>query len=102
MELHAVDIFARYIPWKQSVMTKQFSLQYQAVMTDSLLPLVFKFFKIYDRPTLELLVIRRNLKLPLYISPVPDHMVWKKDTFQHSWKHLEVHVFTLIPCCSSG
>ena len=40
---------------------------------------------------------RRNRKLPIYISSVPDTMSWKEDTFQNPWDHQEVYAFPCSP-----
>ena len=41
-----------------------------------------------------LFTTRVNVKLLLYISPVPDPMAWKQDAFQHSWDHLSDYSFS--------
>ena len=43
-----------------------------------------------DNPNL--VVYIKNL--PIYISPVPDLLTWKEDTFQNPWDHLDVYTFT--------
>ena len=40
----------------------------------------------------DLLSVSKN-KLPLYISPLPDPMIWKEDSFQHPLYHLGAYSF---------
>ena len=37
----------------------------------------------FGNPLISLFTTRANAKLPVYMSPVPDPMAWKKDAFQH-------------------
>ena len=32
--------------------------------------------------------MKANAKLPIYVSPVPEPMMWKQDDFQHSLDNL--------------
>ena len=50
--------------------------------------MVNKICQNYGRPLVDLFATSRNRKLLMYVSPVPDAMVWKDDSFQHPWDHL--------------
>ena len=80
---HSVSLTVRYILANQVLPTEW-----------SLLLRVFEgICGVFGRPQLNLFATRANAKLPLYISPVPDPMVWKQDAFQHPWDHLSACAF---------
>ena len=50
-------------------------------------------------PPINLFATKANAILPFCMSPVPDLMFWKEDTFQHNWDDLNVYAlppFTLL------
>ena len=62
----------------------------------SLLPRVFEVvWEVFICPCLDMFATRANTKLPLYMSPVPDPMVWKQGAFQHSWDDLTSYAVSL-------
>ena len=87
-----------YIPGKKNVLANQLSRPHQVLLTVwSLLPQMFNAIcKEYRCYFIDLFATQANVKLPLYISPVPDSMAWKEDTFQHSWEDLYVYAFPLF------
>ena len=66
----------------------------------SLLPRVFdSMCEVFDCPLMDFFTTWANAKLPLYVSPVPDLMFWKQDTFQHPLDDLHTYnspPFTLL------
>ena len=49
--------------------------------------------KVYSRLLVVLFTAKRNRKLSIYISVVPDPMVFpKEDAFQHLWEHLKTYI----------
>ena len=81
-ELHAVDIFARYIIFFPFLSVWGNLYVHRGLMVD-------------------LSATQRNHDLPVYISPFPNPMVWNEDAFQHPWYYLDFYVFPpldLIQC----
>ena len=51
---------------------------------------------------MDLFATHANTKLPIYISPVPDLIVWKQDAFQHPWDDLTAYTFPLFDVLLQG
>ena len=71
----------QYIPSKKNVLADQLSRLNLVLPTEwSLLPRMFvAVCKVFGHPHLNLFTTRANMKLPLYVSPVPE--TWNQDTF---------------------
>ena len=83
--LRSVTSSARYILGKRNVLADQLSHPDPVLPTEwSLFPLVFDVIcKAFGFHHMDLFVTRANVKLPLYVSLVPDPMAWKQDVFHH-------------------
>ena len=79
-EVHSGILSARYFLGKKHVLADQLSRPNQVLPTEwSLLPRVFNAVcKVFDCPIMDLLATQANVKLPLYVSQVPDSMAWKQ------------------------
>ena len=45
-----------------------------------------------------LFALHLNKKLPIFVSPVPDSMTCKEDTFQYPWHHFDVYMCFSFVC----
>ena len=57
--------------------------------------------KVFNLPRTDLFPMKANAKLPIYVSPVPEPMMWKQDDFQHSWDNLKCLCILSICTASS-
>ena len=88
-ELHSVTLSSRYILGQNILPDQVFPTK------SPLLPLMFDTVcKVCSHPRMDLLAIRANMKLPLYVSPVLDPMTWKQDPFQYPWNDISAYAFT--------
>ena len=76
-ELHLVILSARYIPGKNNVLADQLNYPDEVLpMEWSLLPQVFNAIcEEFGHPRVDLFDLLANMKLPLYVSLVPDPKV---------------------------
>ena len=81
---------ASYLPGAKNVIADALSRRNQVIPSEwSLHPLIVKrIFKVWQTPLIDLFATKRNTKLPLYISPVPDPEAWAEDALSVSWKGL--------------
>ena len=82
LELYVVTIMARYVLEKESVLADQLSRYFRYSHRLSLLLQAFKgIWKENGCPHIALFATRANMKLPIYVLPIPDPMAWKQDSF---------------------
>ena len=88
-KLHSVKLSAKYIPGKKNILADQVPLTEW-----SLFPRMFDAIcEVLEWPLIDLFATRANAKLPLYMSPVPDPMAWRQDTFHHPGDSLHAYAF---------
>ena len=82
---HSVQLVASYILKRKTILSDQLSRPNQVLTTEwSLLPQVSEgVCSIFGRPHLNLFATQANMKLQLYMSPVPDPLAWKQNAVQH-------------------
>ena len=69
----------------------------QILLMGCLIPRVFEAIcGVFGCPHLILFAAHTNVKLHLYVSPVPDPRAWKQDSFQHPWGHLLTYALPLF------
>ena len=75
-EVHLVPLLAHHIPGIKNILADHLSRPDQVHLTEwFLLPRVFKAVcAVFSRPYLDLFATRADVKLPLYMCPVPDLM----------------------------
>ena len=93
-----IFLTTRYILGKKNTLADQLSHPDQVLPTEwSPLPWVFKdICKKFSHLLIDLFAARANVKLLLYVSPVPIPMVWREDAFQHRWDSLNIYAFPLL------
>ena len=50
-------------------------------------------FGVWGPPQVDLFATALNRRLPLYVSPLPDPMAWKRDAFSFPWEELDLYAF---------
>ena len=75
---HTVEISARHTPGWRNTMEDQLNHNSQIISTEwSLLPRVFKeICKVHGRTMVDLSVMQKSHKLPVYDPPVPNPWAW--------------------------
>ena len=78
-----VKLLVKYIPKKMNVLADQRNRQDQVLYVEwSVLPQVFNVIcEVFCLPHTALFATIVNVKLLLYVSPVPVPMAWKQDAF---------------------
>ena len=90
-----IQVRARHIPGNLNVIADSLSRGDKAKQTEwSLHSLVFKeICQVWQRPVLALFATTLNVKLPTYMSPVPDDKAWQIDVLNISWEALDAYAF---------
>ena len=85
----------RHIPGKFNVIADNLSRPNRTLQTEwSICPTVLgQIFSTWGKPMSDLFATRFNNKLPMFVSPVPDHRAWAVDAFSLEWKRLFAYVF---------
>ena len=88
-------IRASYLPGAKNVIADALSRKDQVIPSEwSLHPLIVKrIFKIWDTPMVDLFATKRNAKLPIYVSPVPDQEAWAEDALSLNWSGLIAYAY---------
>ena len=100
-EQYIVIIF-RYIPGKFSVLADRLSRMDKPLKTEWALAqsVANSIFQMLNYPTVDLFAARFNLKLPLYVSPIPDNQALAIGALSMAWYLLHAYAFPptiLIP-----
>jgi hypothetical protein len=90
-----IDLQSCYNPGQKNVLADQLSRRNQVLPAEwSLLPDVCRqIWKVWDTPNIDLFATKRNYKLPVYCSPVPDPQAWFTDCMVMSWNNLWSYAF---------
>ena len=93
---------ASYLPGAKNVIADSLSRKNQILPSEwSLHPQIVKrIFKTWETPLVDLFATKRNTKLPLYVSPVPDQEAWAEDALSLNWTGLIGYAYppqTIIP-----
>ena len=86
---------ARHIPGRLNVIADKLSRHNQVIQTEwCLSQQVFNLLcSKWVRPQIDLFATLFNLKLPKFVSPVPDSTAWAVDALSLSWSNLDVYAF---------
>ena len=90
-----VTLKARHIPGRLNVIADKLSRLGQTIQTEwSLHPEVFQAIcSRWHQPQVDMFATRFNIKLPQFVSPVPDPQAWAVDALSLSWEDLDPHAF---------
>ena len=87
-ELHMVNIMTDYgyIPGKKNILVDQLGC------LDQILPMEWSLLlQVFNHLHMDLFATRVIMKLPIYMSHIPNPMAWKEDTLQHLWDSLSAY-----------
>ena len=98
---HSRDILltARHVPGILNIVADALSRPHSVLPTEWTLshrvlrPLWLQWFQ----PMIDLFATRFNLRLPLYVSPIPDPGAWEIDALTMSWANLLAYAFPPFP-----
>ena len=94
-----VHLEARYLPGQSNVLADLLSRWDQVIGTEwSLHPRVERdLLRHWGSPSIDLIAMNFNAKLPLYCSIVPDPQAVFEDAFRHPWGNLDLYAFPPFP-----
>ena len=94
-ELHVLEITVHFIPGKKNVVANKLSLKDQVISMEwSHHPQICKLCGKWQRLLVDLFKTNWNARLPICFSL--NSLVWKEDTLQHCWDHLDIYAFPLF------
>ena len=96
---YQICLSARLVPGKLNVLADSFSRPHMILLTEWALSHAVRrsIFSLRFRPHIDLFASRFNHRLPTYVSPVPDPVVWAVDALSFSWEHLLGFAFPPFP-----
>ena len=94
-----ISLTARHVPGKINIVADQLSRPHQILHTEwTLVPTVLApIWEAWRRPHIDLFATRFNLRLPIYVSPVPDPGAWRVDALSFPWNGLDLYAFPPWP-----
>ena len=94
-----ISILVSHIAGKKNVFADLLSRRDKILQTEwSLLPSVTReIFLRWQTPQIDMFASEHNHKLPIYVSPVPDHKAWTTDAMTLTWQNLYLYAFPPIP-----
>ena len=89
---------ARHILGHLNVIADKLSRHKQVIQTEwSLLQEVFDLLcQRWHKPEVDLFATRFNHKLPRFVSPLLDRLVWKVDALTLQWDNLDAYAFSPV------
>ena len=88
-----VTLKARHIPGRLNVEADKLSRLGQTIQTEWSLQVFRALCSRWHQPQIDLFATRFNIKLPLFVSPVPDPMATAVDALSLSWENLDAYAF---------
>jgi len=94
-ESRSITLTPRHLPGHLNVVADQLSRKDQVLKTEwSLDPAVVRrVFRQWGSPHVDLFALKRNSKLPMYMSPVFEPEAWKVDSLVQSWVGLYAYAY---------
>ena len=95
LQSHQLLLRASYLPGAKNVIADSLSRRNQVLPSEWTLhpQIVHRIFSHWETPQIDLFATKRNTKLPLYVSPVPDQDAWAEDALSISWKGLIAYAY---------
>ena len=98
-ESRGISLRARHVPGRFNVLADSLSRAHSIVWTEWTLDrsVLQPVWDSWMTPHVDLFATRYNYRLPLYVSPVPDPLVFAVDAFSISWSILLSYAFPPFP-----
>ncbi|XP_070546087.1 uncharacterized protein [Ptychodera flava] len=96
---HNIRLRARHLPGKRNHIADALSRDQKVIPTEWEIPqeIANRIFAIWGTPMADLFATFKNCKLPLFVSPVPDHRALAVDALSMSWRNLLLYAFPPLP-----
>jgi len=96
---YGITLRARYIPGSLNILADQLSRPHCVLHTEWTLSqsVLTPLWSLWGRPQVDLFATKFNMRLPLYVSPVPDPEAWEIDALSVHWANLDAYAFPPFP-----
>ena len=92
---HNIQLLVKHIPGRFNTLADRMSRVDKPISTEWSLnqKIANKIFQIMDFPSIDLFATRLNHRLPLYVSPIPDHKALSIDALLMDWNRIHAYTF---------